>query len=1438
MKTISVFFVFFYLLGLTEFCSAKTQNDLHFSQISAKDGLSQNTVRSILEDKKGFIWAGTLDGLNKYDGYHITTYKPEIGNPNSLIDHRIRDIYQGRNGYLWIRTYNDDFCCYDPKVDSFINYLPKSVNSNDSKAKYNNLYEDHNGNIWLWGKTNGCIKIGMQEDGTFTGIPFLRNQSTNNDNQFLFEDSDSTIWIGGNNGLYCISQDKLESFFNQKYCFTSGVEVNDQIYFATQNSVIIAYHKHSKTFQEIKIPEDFGNMSNIARLTDDKLLTISRSSGIGIYNISDNTFKKPEWAKDTRLRGEVELIVDKNDGVWLYNHSGIVWYYNQGQHRVKRMELIPADLAKVIDYERYTILIDSDGLIWITTYGNGLFTYNPESDELHNYKYNDNQNSPASDYLLSIAEDNHDNIWVGSEYAGIIKIVKSNYKVEIIKPEEETNIGKNNNVRSLFSSNHDQNIWVGTKTGNLYIYKNHFSSKECIYTDINPYALAEDGNGKVWIGTKGHGLFISNKENYDKEAHFSNTSDDNSLSCNTIFSILKDSKNRMWIGTFGGGINLAEKGANGTTFRHFFSNEGSRSYIRYLLQDSKGTIWAATSDGLIRFQPDELLNNNNAFHIYRMNLNDINSIGCNDIKTIFEDRDNTIWIGTAGGGLSKYVPETAETKEHFITYTSKNGLVGDFISGILEDNNKNLWISTENGISKFNKKDSSFITYKFSEKTYGNHFNENANVFCSDGNMLWGSLDGLLIFNPQLFVPTPNVLPVTLTDFSIQGQSVKAKREGSPLKKSISYTNKIKLNYSQNNFSIEFASLGLKDPTKNKYVYILENYDKEWSRASHLNMADYKNLPHGNYIFKVRGTNSDGVWNKDCTTLQVIITPPYWLSWYAYIIYFILVVIILYICLYLAHKFNVLNNNIKVEKQLTEHKLRFFTNISHEFRTPLTIIRGAVENLNDLEGTSDEVRKQINVLGRNSSALSRLIDQLLEFRKLESNTLSLDLEEIDMVSFCKDIYSSFLELANQRSVEYTFTCDLENYNMFIDQNKVDKIIYNILSNAFKFTPKGGCIEFILQFDDQNTSCQISIKDNGVGIPKEKQHLLFSRFMQINFSSSGTGVGLSLVKDFVEVHQGKVWYESNQQQGSIFNIKLPINVEIYKNANFISAAKEDIVLDDVSSKVIHPSFKVNNEELAVTASSESLETQVLIIDDNEDIRNFLNDEFSKYFCTILAEDGKMGLNKAIEYNPYLIICDVMMPGMDGFKVTKQLKQNFSTCHIPIILLTAHSSIEHQLEGIQCGADAYIMKPFSLKYLVARVFKLIEQREKLKKKYSNDFVLDAESITSTEKDKNFINSINKILDDNISDSQFSIDKFAEAAKLKRTIFYKKVKSITGLSPNDLIKQKRMKVASELLINSTATISEIAYQVGFEDPFYFSKCFKVQYNCSPSKFRKHRE
>lgn len=1401
--------------------------DINFSQISSKNGLSQNTVRAIAEDKNGFIWAGTLDGLNRYDGYNIRSYQLRAGNQNILHDHRIRSLYATRDGNLWVKTYQQEFSCYNPVSDSFIHLKDET----GKLLVYDNFYETTTGDVWLWDKNHGAIRLHKKSDGSCDRHTFLQGDDAC---CFLLEDSSGKVWVGGKNGLKGITEKgTAREYYTYEYYFTCAVEVEGMIYFSTMESDLLIYDMKRNTFEEVT-PAFNDAMTHIFRLSSTKLLVFFDSKGVWVYDIPHSTFHQPEWNGENEcFTSALEIVYDKKNGVWFYSKSGKLWYCNGEDSRIRKIDIaLNKDIA-MTGTEQNSLSIDavlagSDGLYWIVTYGFGLFCYNPEDETLVNYTNQPDPNSLASNYLLSVTEDRLGNIWIGSEYAGIIRVVRSPEYVHVVRPEVGAVIGKTNNVRSIYEDSKG-NIWVGLKNGGLYVYDSAMNLKKYISKVVNPYALVEDEKRRMWVGTKGHGIYLFDMENYNELAHLTHQKDKpESLCSDAVFHILKDNKNRIWVASFeNGGIGLVQETDQGITFKNFITGKGNKSMIRYLYQDNKERIWAGTSDGLVRFNPGELIRNPDAYVFYNMDLSQPHSLSSNDIKTIYQDTNGDVWVGTAGGGLDKYIEAGKETPEQFLSFTIDEGMPDNYVLGILEHGDY-LWLSSENGLSRFCKNDYSVVTYQFAQKAYANIFNEGARFKCKNGIMLWGTLDGLMLFDPDKFEPDTNLLPVLITSLQIDGVDWN-KVESSTEKKSVTYTDRIQLTYQQNVFTIEFATLDLQNPEQNQYTYILENYDKSWSIPSASNTVTYKNLPPGKYIFKVKGANSFGIWNNEVTSLKIIITPPFWKSGMAYAVYILLIILLLYISYRLIAKFNRLNNAVEIEKQLTNHKLRFFTNISHEFRTPLTLIQGAVEKLNELGELPVPAYKQLSVLSRNSMNLRRLIDQLLEFRKLQNDVLKLDLEEIDMVSFTQDIYGGFQEMAVQKSIDYQFDCSLDSLILFIDRKKMDKVLYNLLSNAFKFTPKGGCITLSLTNDEKNRKCLISVKDSGIGIPKEKQHLLFSRFSQINFSNSGTGVGLSLVKEFVDVHKGKVSFEDNPGGGSIFRVELSTSKETYAGENFVASQPPSDIIKD--SPAVEP-VTVEQEKIITPVESNVLaEYRLLIIDDNDDIRDFLTDGFSSMIVDTAA-DGKEGLQKAIDTNPDIIICDVMMPEMNGYEVTRRLKGDFQTCHIPIILLTAHSSLEHELEGIDSGADAYITKPFSMKYVQKRVMKLVEQRELLKKRFSKEFVIDEGTTNTT--DKEFFDKIEKILDENYEDSTFTIDRFIELSGIRRTIFFKKVKGITGFSPNELIKIKRLNRAAVLLKQGELTVSEVSYKVGFEDPFYFSKCFKAHFDCTPKNYK----
>lgn len=725
-----------------------------------------------------------------------------------------------------------------------------------------------------------------------------------------------------------------------------------------------------------------------------------------------------------------------------------------------------------------------------------------------------------------------------------------------------------------------------------------------------------------------------------------------------------------------------------------------------------------------------------------------------------------------------------------------------------------------------------------------------------DGRLAFGTNHGLIILNTKQIKNKEKIPSVTFTDLKLNGISVRPADMDSPLTAALAYTDAISLKYYQSSFVIDFSTFDYPISTNTRFSYKLEGYDDDWSIPSTLNFAAYKNLPAGTYYLHVKACSVSGIWSDNEETLEIKVTPPFWATGWAFFVYILIAGIIMYFVYRTIRNINNLRNKIKVEKQLTEYKLVFFTNISHEFRTPLTLIQGALDRIHRTHNIPKEIRYSIKLMDKSTQRMLRLINQLLEFRKMQNNKLALSLEETDVIAFLYEIYLSFQDTAESKNMDFKFIPSVNSYKMYIDKGNIDKIAYNLLSNAFKYTPSGGKIEFSIYIDKQKQLLIMKVMDTGVGIPKEKRNELFKRFMQSSFSSDSIGVGLHLTHELVHVHKGNICYEENPSGGSIFIVTLPTDSSIYQSNDFL--IPENAILKEEAQN--HPSLSALNEENAHSESEEEIDKEVeniekelktelnasdqegplnkrkiLIIEDDNDVREFLKEELTPYFEVAAEADGKNGLEYAHNNDIDLIISDVMMPGYNGFEITRKLKSDFSTSHIPIILLTALNAAESHLEGVKSGADSYITKPFSTKLLLASIFKLIEQRDKLKEKFSNDLSAKRPVMCTSDKDKEFVENLTKIVEEQLTNPEFTADDFASMMSLGRTIFYRKVRGVTGYTPKEYLRIMRMKKAAELLSTKKYTVSEVTYMVGINDPFYFSRCFKAQFGISPSSYQK---
>lgn len=1399
----------FILWASLAFTTVQATVEVQATSITTNEGLANNYVRHICQDSKGFLWMSTLNGLTRYDGHSFVSFRPEK-DKLSLTDQHLMEATEDKNQLLWIRVSPEYHNCYDLKRGCFVDF----TGCGEYKEKYKYRLEASDGDNWLWHKDNGFRRI-TYKDGKFTSMVFKEENGKLSTNQVIMmvEGINGTIWACTGDGLVKVTNNECHKVF-------SGVKVLDAImykntlFFVTSEACIYQIDAQGKG---VKLVQKLRRNQTLWEITSNFLL---EDSWVILTTQGGYVFKPSSQSLIQDANFDISYgraIHDKKNNLWLYDNKGLVRYINTDTHLVKEFK-VAIDIG--VTDEWCHAIQDSRGLIWIATFGNGLYIYDPVTDiTTHYLNQKDGLNRMNSNSLAFVMEDRSGGVWVSTESAGITQFQVLNNQVTSLFPDKTNLIDYANHIRLIAPMNNDE-IWFGNRKGAVFRYDKQLRNQLGInYFENRIYAAIDDKTGKTLMASRGGGLSI------DGRWYKNHPDDAESISCNIVFDLFRDHKQRVWIATFGGGLELLVPSTDGYKFHHYLNDNYNQRETRYVTSDTNQWMWVGTDNGLYVFHPDSLIASPKNYYCYSYENGKLPS---NQVKHLLCDSKGRMWIGMAGGGLCLCTPKGEYSNLSFTQYTTSNGLVNNCIQSIIEDDEGKLWIGTEYGISRFSPETSIFENFFFSSTALGNVYNESCAIKLPDGRLLFGSYFGVTIIDPLKIISPKAVTGIALTNLKINGISMYPREEDSPLTYGISYTDHIELKYFQTSFVAEFSTFDYSMNNSAKYTYKLEPFDKEWSIPSSLNFAAYKKLAPGSYRLRVKACNSSGVWSEKETILNIVITPPFWKSLWAYLIYICVGGAILYVAFRLIRNFNMLRTRVQIEKQLTEYKLMFFTNISHEFRTPLTLIQGALEKLESKSATDKDIAYPIQLMSKSTDRLLRLVNQLLEFRKMQNNKLSLRLEEADVILFLRDIAHQFLDVARDKQIDYRFESSVPSYFMFIDCGKLDKIAYNLLSNAFKYTPNGGTVVFSVSVKEESKQILFSVNDTGVGISKEKQPELFSRFMQSSFASDSVGVGLHLTHELVNVCKGIITYQERKGGGSIFMVTLPCDKSIYAMTDFLTT--DYLLKDSQDTGLLITGDKFSNEQVI---DEETEKRKILVIEDDNDVRKFLEMELSAYYEVEAASDGLSGLEQARAFDGDLIVCDVLMPGMNGFEVTRQLKNNFETSHLPIILLTAMSTPENQLEGSKSGADAYVTKPFSPKLLLARIQQLIEQREKLRKKFSIDPTMQDPVLSTSEMDRKFSEQVQIVMEKQLANADFTLDDFASQLNLGRTVFFRKMKGVTGYTPNEYMRIVRMKKAVELLQEGHYNVSEIAYKIGLKDPHYFSRCFKEHFGVSPSAY-----
>lgn len=1161
-------------------------------RVTIQEGLPSNVVSDMQQDQKGFLWFSTHNGLARYDGNVVTTYLDnDSTGVSALIGRTKKALEDVTYKKLWVYSSSERLTCLN-MVDGKEEKYYQEV----EKLHFTNWKLVCDGMFWLWGAKDGAMLVDYRS-GSFLTRRFAQAEigssrvplidSLDKDNVVLC--TTDKVFLYSEGRLFCIAKGMRMSRTRPFHHKMLMVSEKGDVYVLRQGKL--------QRFSHVAYVD--GEVATGDLLMGNRwiLFTNRRSFSIDVRT-GEVAECEGEW-----LIPNGRVLTDNKGRKWIYNKTGVLRLVRQD--KLVPLILFPQQTTNYIDYERFHIVEDNHGLIWISTYGKGLFVFNQDLTQSQHFVADKLGESPiASNYLLGIIADRHDGVWVSSEYGGVSHIQVMDKGVERIYPNGEGNMDFSNVVRMVKKMN-DGTVMVGTRAGSLYHYsadmnqvlgKSHF--------DSNVYGIVQMPNGETWIGTRGKGIYGAKGLDFKDR---------------NVFCMASDAKHRMWIGTFGKGLSLVYPRKDGYGVKTFFVDSVGLNEVRCMVIDKHGVLWCGTSGGLIRIPVDEFVKDASRYKTYVRDY---------EIRDVIVDRQGRLWLSASGDGLVQVEPGDGETEPKFYVFNTSNGLVNNLVQSVVDTPDGNLWISTQQGVTAWNARKKSFENYMFSRNPMGNVYNENSAVCLDDGRVVLGGNYGLTIIQPSRLSHVSGLTDVVFTSYP--------------------YSDEITLTYEQRSLNIHFSTLDYSDVRNVKYTYRLEGFDQAWSQPSSTPWAAYQKLPAGKYLLHVKACTSDGTWGKE-STLVIRIKPPFYLTYWAIMIYVLLVLGVIILVVKFVHDKNVLRNRIRLEQELTRYKLVFFTNIAHEFRTPLTLMQGSLEKEKRIMKANrwqTELEKTIRVMDKSVQRMLRLIDQLLEFRKMQAGKLKLSLQETDAVMFVKAICRMFDDAAESKEIAYSFESSEPAHAMFLDQQMIDKVVFNLLSNAFKYTPAKGTISVSLSFTDVLT---IRVADTGVGIPHEKRAQLFSRFMQSSYTGESFGIGLHLTHELVRTHHGEITYQENEGGGSVFVVTIPLQKDCYEASDFL--VKDSPILKADLTKERDGQEEKTTDAVPSAPSAPLNRRTILLIEDDNDVREFLLSELESCFDLKVASDGYAGIAMAKELDVDLIVSDVMMPGMNGFELTK-------------------------------------------------------------------------------------------------------------------------------------------------------------------------------------------
>jgi len=1371
---------------------ATFSNDLSITQ---KRGLSNNSVTATIKDKFGFLWIATRDGLNKFDGYNVTAFYTQDRELGTITDNYFNSMGYFGGDSIYLSTEKQIYV-FNITTNKF-SLLPFTSNKEYREGQISSFLQTDSKGLW----------IGSYESGLYYH-DFKTKKS--------FCVSDEKSWEASKKPI------NISSFLKEK---------NGSFWLATLGGGLIHYNPTSK---EVK------SYSIIPAL---------------IKNDLRNSIRSLDWKNETTL-----YVGTWGHGLWTFDI--LTETFKQIWYNDKAPEPYPFNDIR-------SLFADNDNSVWFGTNGGGLYHLDETGKVIANYTVKgDSHHFIADNDIYTIFREEKGIYWIGTDGGGLqqINLEKQNFG-QISTQSKEWRKLSNDDIQDIFIDSH-RRIWVATNGGGLTILSPDQQKKKFLtlkpnqpnsLKDNTVYTVTEDQFGRIWIGSNSGGIqvylpekdqFINLKKMYKGQFNF-------------IYSLFSDSKGNMWVSTYTENFILEKIGASLTSFQvdSVSLRKMNGSNFQAIMEDRLGNVWIGTnSKGVFYYN---LING--TLTSLNEQVSGIPGPKPRNITGLVEDRWNNIWISTSGTGLFYWIRST----NLIVQITEKNGLISNNLSDLVADRRGNLWMTSPLGLGLIevsdyqSEKGYQLKYYQFNQNDGIDNevFSRNSGVCDKNGNLYFGGTSGITVFQPEnidLNSPFRAIVPTRLLVNNVPVNYYE-KETG----RNINSVEEITFDHHHFIISLEVTSLEFSNPDKINYAYKMEGLNNEWIYTQSQRFFTFTSLPAGDYTLKIKSTNTLGNWNEKTRDIKFHILPPYWATWWAYVIYFAAGLTFIFVFIQwrsrklredkklleevvsfrthelhqTADELKITNNLLAVQterlQRLDKKKTELFTNISHEFRTPLTLI------LNPLESLVKAEPKQpvYSMMFRNATRLNRLINQLLEIAKADSGQLGFKSKTYDFVEFIKSIVTDFASLASQKNRSVIEIYPDKALIFSFDPDHMEKIVTNLLSNSFKFTNPGDEIHVKISSGNKMLSgfptVELVVEDSGIGIPKDQLPFLFDRFFQVESGISrtyeGSGIGLSLVKELILMHNGTI--EAFSELGAGTKMKICLPMILHSESPVETITGNSALFTPITTEI--PDLidtKLSEKIISATDKPKDI-LKILLVEDNLDLLNYVKSLLGKY-DVITATDGGEGLQIAIKEIPDLIISDVMMPVMDGYTLTKEIKNNQAIWHIPVVLLTAKSSLENKITGLGEGADAYLTKPFQTAELIAVLENILKSREKLRQIYRNqiDHVMPTEKAVT--KDDIFIQTVIGIIEENISNTKFGVEELASQVFLSRSQLNRKLSAIIDQSPNALIRTTRMKRAKLLLENKSGTVSEIAFMVGFDNLAYFSKCFRETFNKAPSE------